>query len=120
VASDFLETPDTIIGCPNITVGGTTTTQPSNLTTHAYPVGRTNIPFIFPIREVLYEKLFKHYTYKQWKKYPEELFPEVLARIPVRNNYDTRYFSDRFQALPEHGYTNFFEQIVKKKSINHC
>ena len=66
------------------------------------------------VGDVLYEKLFKHYTFKQWKKYPEELFPEVLARIPVRNNYDTRYFSDRFQALPENGYTYFFEQIVKK------
>ena len=42
----------------------------------------------------LYEKLFKPYTIKQWSKTPAQLGPEVLARIPVRNNYDTRYFSD--------------------------
>jgi len=65
----------------------------------------------------LYEKLFKHYTYKQWKKYPQELLPEILARIPVRNNYDTRYFSDKYQVLPEKGYTYFFEQIIIKNPL---
>lgn len=66
------------------------------------------------VGDILYEKLFKYYTYKQWNKYPEDLLPEVLARIPVRNNYDTRYFSDKYQLLPEKGYTYFFQRIIKK------
>ena len=41
---------------------------------------------------VLYEKMFRHYTKKQWDKYPEELDASVLDRIPVRSNYDDRYF----------------------------
>src|SRR5690606_8883213 len=49
---------------------------------------------------VLYEKMFRHYTKKQWDKYPEELDASVLDRIPVRTNYDDRYFSDKYQALP--------------------
>jgi UDP-galactopyranose mutase len=69
------------------------------------------------VGEVLYEKLFKNYTYKQWNMYPNELKPEVLARIPVRNNQDTRYFSDKFQALPEKGYTKFFENILNNPLI---
>ena len=44
------------------------------------------------------------------KKYPEELAPEVLARIPVRNSFDDRYFSDKYQVLPEKGYTAFFKE----------
>ena len=44
------------------------------------------------IGEELYNKLVKNYTFKQWNKYPEELDPSVLARIPIRNNFDTRYF----------------------------
>ena len=42
----------------------------------------------------LYEAIFKHYTKKQWDKYPEELDASVLARIPVREDVDDRYFSD--------------------------
>ena len=34
----------------------------------------------------LYEKIFKHYTYKQWDKYPAQLDASVLLRIPVRTN----------------------------------
>ena len=64
------------------------------------------------VGEVLYEKIFKHYTYKQWKKYPNELAPEVLARIPVRNSFDDRYFSYKYQVLPEKGYTEFFQSIL--------
>lgn len=70
------------------------------------------------VGDVLYEKIFKHYTYKQWKKYPEDLAPEVLARIPVRNSFDDRYFSDKYQVLPEKGYTHFFECILEKNKDN--
>ena len=70
------------------------------------------------VGEVLYDKIFKHYTYKQWKKYPEELAPEVLARIPVRNSFDDRYFSDKYQCLPEKGYTHFFKMILEKHQHN--
>lgn len=70
------------------------------------------------VGEVLYKKIFKDYTYKQWKKYPDELAPEVLARIPVRNSFDDRYFSDKYQVLPEKGYTAFFESILNKHKHN--
>ena len=70
------------------------------------------------VGEVLYEKIFKHYTYKQWKKYPNELAPEVLARIPVRNSFDDRYFSDKYQVLPDKGYTAFFQSILDKHKDN--
>ncbi|MFH7019205.1 UDP-galactopyranose mutase [Flavobacterium sp. FlaQc-47] len=66
---------------------------------------------------VLYEKMFKHYTKKQWDKYPAELDASVLNRIPVRYNYDDRYFSDTYQALPEGGYTQLFASILKHPNI---
>lgn len=70
------------------------------------------------VGDVLYDKIFKHYTYKQWNKYPDELAPEVLARIPVRNSFDDRYFSDKYQVLPEKGYTAFFQCILDKHKHN--
>jgi UDP-galactopyranose mutase len=60
----------------------------------------------------LYEKIFKHYTKKQWDKYPEELDASVLMRLPCRTSTDDRYFSDEFQALPVRGYTRIFENML--------
>jgi len=66
----------------------------------------------------LYDKLIKDYTFKQWDKYPNELDKSVLERIPIRSNFDTRYFNDKYQALPHKGYTHFFEKILDNKNID--
>lgn len=66
---------------------------------------------------VLYEKMFRHYTKKQWDKYPEELDAAVLNRIPVRTNFDDRYFSDKYQALPQGGYTSLFKKMFDHPNI---
>ena len=61
----------------------------------------------------LYEKIFKDYTKKQWDKYPIELDPSILQRIPVRDNFDDRYFpQDPYQALPQDGYTRFVSNML--------
>jgi UDP-galactopyranose mutase len=69
------------------------------------------------VGEILYEKIFKEYTFKQWDKYPEELDYTVLERIPIRNDFDNRYFSDKYQALPEKGYTQFIANILNNPNI---
>lgn len=69
------------------------------------------------VGDVLYRKMFKHYTKKQWDKYPAELHASVLERIPVRDNYDDRYFSDVHQALPKGGYTKMFDNILDHPNI---
>jgi len=66
---------------------------------------------------VLYEKMFKFYTKKQWDRFPNELDRSVLERIPVRTNFDDRYFSDKYQALPKGGYTQMFEKILNHENI---
>jgi UDP-galactopyranose mutase len=60
---------------------------------------------------------FKNYTRKQWRRDPRELDPSVCGRIPVRTNRDSRYFEDRFQALPRDGYTAMFERILRHPHI---
>lgn len=69
------------------------------------------------VGKVLYDKMFKHYTKKQWDKYPSELHASVLERIPVRDNHDDRYFSDIYQALPKGGYTKMFQNILGHPNI---
>jgi UDP-galactopyranose mutase len=61
----------------------------------------------------LYEKFFKGYTLKQWKRHPRELDPSVCGRIPIRTNRDDRYLREEFQALPQAGYTQMFEKMVE-------
>jgi UDP-galactopyranose mutase len=65
----------------------------------------------------LYDKFFKHYTRKQWGFDPSELDATVTARVPVRTNRDDRYFTDRFQAMPLHGYTRMFERMLAHPNI---
>jgi UDP-galactopyranose mutase len=60
----------------------------------------------------LYELFFRGYTRKQWGLDPSELDASVAARIPTRLNEDDRYFGDRFQAMPLHGYTRLFERML--------
>ena len=60
----------------------------------------------------LYELFFRGYTRKQWGLDPSELDKQVTSRIPTRTNTDDRYFSDTFQAMPLHGYTAMFENML--------
>lgn len=66
----------------------------------------------------LYEKFFRNYTRKQWGLDPSELDPSVTARVPVRTSRDDRYFTDRFQAMPLHGYTRMFENLLSHPNIH--
>lgn len=69
------------------------------------------------VGSVLYDKIFKCYTKKQWDKFPVELDASVLNRIPVRSNFDDRYFSDKYQFLPEGGYTKLFDKMLSHPNI---
>ena len=61
----------------------------------------------------LYEKFFKGYTLKQWKRHPKDLDASVCGRIPIRTNRDDRYLKEEFQALPKAGYTRMFERMAE-------
>jgi len=65
----------------------------------------------------LYEKMFRNYTRKQWGLDPSELDASVTARIPVRLDRDDRYFSDTYQAMPKHGFTRLFENMLDHPNI---
>jgi UDP-galactopyranose mutase len=65
----------------------------------------------------LYELFFRGYTRKQWGLDPSELDKQVTSRIPTRTNTDDRYFSDKFQAMPLHGYTAMFEKMLDRPLI---
>ena len=65
----------------------------------------------------LYEKFFRGYTRKQWDLDPSELDASVTARVPTRINKDDRYFTDTYQAMPLHGYTVMFQNMLNHPNI---
>ena len=69
------------------------------------------------LADFVYDKVFLHYTEKQWGLSPENIEGAVTARVPVFVGRDDRYFNDRFQAVPKHGYTSIFNRLLNHKNI---
>ena len=84
----------------------------------AVPAVRTSEDVVVSrIGRELYNKFFRGYTRKQWDLDPSELDASVTARVPVRCNRDGRYFTDTYQAMPEHGYARLFEALLAHPNI---
>ncbi len=78
-------------------------TEPKNLEEQAISmVGRD-----------IYEKLIEGYTGKQWGRPCKELPSFIIKRLPVRFVYDNNYFNDRYQGIPEGGYTQIIEKMLE-------
>lgn len=54
---------------------------------------------------------------KQWGQKPEEISLEVTGRVPVLVSYDNRYFQDKYQGVPLHGFTPMFEKMLAHENI---
>jgi UDP-galactopyranose mutase len=65
----------------------------------------------------LYEAFIRGYTAKQWQTDPRELPPEIISRLPVRYNFDNRYFSDTYEGLPVNGYTAWLSRMADHANI---
>jgi len=66
----------------------------------------------------LYEAFIRDYTTKQWQTPTTDLPAEVISRLPVRYNYNNRYFSDRFEGLPVDGYSAWLERMADHPLID--
>ncbi len=69
------------------------------------------------LADFIYEKIFVHYTAKQWGMKPEDLDSAVTARVPVFIGRDNRYFNDTYQMMPKDGYTKLFKSMLNHKNI---
>lgn len=61
----------------------------------------------------IYTKLIKGYTEKQWGRDCTELPAFIIKRLPVRYTYNNNYFNDRYQGIPEQGYTALAEKLLE-------
>jgi UDP-galactopyranose mutase len=65
----------------------------------------------------LYEAFFRGYTAKQWQTDPRNLPAAIVSRLPVRYNFNNRYFSDTYEGLPVNGYTAWLENMADHPNI---
>jgi UDP-galactopyranose mutase len=65
----------------------------------------------------LYEAFVRGYTAKQWQTDPRELGADIITRLPVRYNFENRYFNDTYEGLPVDGYTAWLERMVDHPRI---
>lgn len=72
---------------------------------------------ISKVGKKIYDSLIKDYTQKQWQVAPSDLPSEIISRLPVRFNFDNRYFNDDFEGLPVDGYGNLFKKILDHPKI---
>jgi UDP-galactopyranose mutase len=66
----------------------------------------------------LYDAFIKGYTAKQWQTDPRLLPAAIINRLPVRYDYNQRYFTDTHEGLPRDGYTAWFEKMIDHPRIS--
>lgn len=64
------------------------------------------------VGEEIYVKLIRNYNLKMWGIDPKEVAPNLINRIPIRFDYSEKYFTDKFQGQPIHGYSYIFEKML--------
>jgi UDP-galactopyranose mutase len=69
------------------------------------------------LADFIYEKVFAGYTEKQWGISADKINPLVLSRVPISISRDDRYFTDKYQGIPENGYTKMIENILQHQNI---
>ncbi|WP_194816740.1 UDP-galactopyranose mutase [Nocardia sp. XZ_19_385] len=65
----------------------------------------------------LYEAFVRDYTAKQWQTDPKELPAGNITRLPVRYNFNNRYFNDTYEGLPKEGYTKWLSNMAASDLI---
>ncbi|AJE34263.1 UDP-galactopyranose mutase [Corynebacterium humireducens NBRC 106098 = DSM 45392] len=66
----------------------------------------------------LYEAFIRDYTAKQWQTDPKNLPASNITRLPVRYNFNNRYFSDTYEGLPVDGYAAWLERMADHELID--
>jgi len=67
--------------------------------------------------DFVYANVVKNYSIKQWGKDFDLLDKAVIERIPVIISRDDRYFQDKFQGIPDLGYTEIFEKMLSHPNL---
>ena len=64
------------------------------------------------------ETFIRPYSEKMWGLKLEKISPDIINRVPVRDDDNEYYFpKDKYQLIPRDGYTHFVRNILDHKNI---
>lgn len=66
----------------------------------------------------LYEAFIRGYTAKQWQTDPRALPADIITRLPVRFDFNARYFADTWEGLPSSGYSSWLGAMASDEKID--
>jgi UDP-galactopyranose mutase len=84
----------------------------SLLSKHSDQPGNLEEWILSQVGEELYGLFIKGYTQKQWGRDPKFLPASIIRRIPIRTSLNDFYFDDRYQGIPEGGYTFLVQNLL--------
>jgi UDP-galactopyranose mutase len=65
------------------------------------------------------ELIFRKYSERHWGVSWEDLPASISSRVPTkRDNWDERYFTDKYQGIPSKGYTEMFNNMLDGIKVN--
>ena len=64
------------------------------------------------VGKTIFELLVKDYTEKQWGTACDNLPADLIKRLPMRFTWNNNYFNDKYQGIPEEGYTKWIENMI--------
>lgn len=64
------------------------------------------------VGEEIYHTFIYGYTKKQWGRDPKDLPSFIIRRLPIRLSFDDNYFMDKYQGIPENGYTEMISNMI--------
>lgn len=67
---------------------------------------------------VLLATFFAGYSFKQWGRPLSDIPNGIIKRIPIRDTWDDRYFTDKYQGLPVGGYTSMVERMLRDVDVS--
>jgi UDP-galactopyranose mutase len=69
------------------------------------------------LADFIIKNIYMNYSQKQWGASFDSLGKTVTERVPIFTGTDVCYFLDRYQGLPEHGYTALIEKMIDNSRI---
>lgn len=69
-------------------------------------------------RSRLFDMVYKGYLTKHWGPYADHIDDSVLNRVPIRLSSDDVFFSDKYQGVPEGGYTAMVGRMLDHENID--
>lgn len=82
-----------------------------------FKLGESNDKLLLFLYDFIVDNVFINYTKKQWGVGFCEVDKEVVSRVPITISYNNCYFKNKYQGMPENGFTQLIENMLNHKRI---